>query len=195
MSGSWRIFWDILTQQTDPITKMSAPQSLTKVRRFLGMLNYFGKFISNIANFKYYCTTRSTFEKYVVFSTLQKPQKNSMNFDCIIEIKNKYKLLRIKSTTRTKSWLIGNTKVTSNRIFIPCLKWIREMYTQIEKESHYIAFVMEPFCEYSYGRKCTIINDRQRLRLIFTFHPECKIFSLDCRSMTSSSSMPPIKQC
>ena len=34
------------------------------------------------------------------------------------------------------------------------------MYTQIEKESLSIAFVMEPFCEYSYGRKCTIINDR-----------------------------------
>ena len=84
------MFWDILTQHADPITKMSAPQYLTKVRRFLGMLNYFGKFISNIANFKYYCTTRSIFEKYVVFSTLQKPQKNSMNFDCVVEIKNKY---------------------------------------------------------------------------------------------------------
>ena len=123
------------------------------------MLNYFGKFISNIAHFKYYCTTRSTFEKYVVFS-LQKPQKNSMNFDCVVEIKNKYKFLRIKSTTWTKSWLIGNPKVTSSRIFISCLKWIWEIYTQIEKESLSIAFVMEPFCEYSYGRKCTIINDR-----------------------------------
>ena len=64
----------------DPITKMSAPQSLIKLQRFLGMLNYFGKSISNIAHFKYCCATRSTFEKDVVFS-LQKPQKNSINFD------------------------------------------------------------------------------------------------------------------
>ena len=59
---------------------MSAPQSLIKLQRFLGMLNYFGKSISNIAHFKYCCATRSTFEKDVVFS-LQKPQKNSINFD------------------------------------------------------------------------------------------------------------------
>ena len=50
------------------------------------------------------------------------------------------------------------------------------MYTQIEKESLSIAFVMEPFCEYSYGRKCTIINDRQPLNLILLSAQNAKFF-------------------
>ena len=35
--------------KTDAITKMSVPQSLAELQRFLGMVNYLGKFIPNLA--------------------------------------------------------------------------------------------------------------------------------------------------
>ena len=35
--------------KTDAITKTSVPQSLTEFQRFLGMVNYLGKFIPNLA--------------------------------------------------------------------------------------------------------------------------------------------------
>ena len=48
--------------KTDEITKMSVPQYLTELQRFLGMVNYLNKFISNLAES---CTTPNNFEKGV----------------------------------------------------------------------------------------------------------------------------------
>ena len=45
--------------KTDAITKMSVPQSLAELQRFLRMVNYLSKFIPNLAE----VTTPSAFEK------------------------------------------------------------------------------------------------------------------------------------
>ena len=57
--------------KTDAITKMSVPQSLTELQRFLGMLNYLAKFIPNFAEVT--APLRVLLKKDVVFK-LQKSQ-------------------------------------------------------------------------------------------------------------------------
>ena len=84
------------------------------------------------------------------------------------------------------------------------LRDYEKQYAQIEKETLSIVFGVEHFHEYLYGRKFTIINDHQPLKLIFTcpqsnhnpitIHPQSKN-SFDCRSMISSSSLHSVKQC
>ena len=57
--------------KTDAITKMSVPQSLTELQRFLGMVNYLSKFIPNLAEVT--APLRVLLKKDVVFK-LQKFQ-------------------------------------------------------------------------------------------------------------------------
>ena len=57
--------------KTDAITKMSVPQSLTELQRFLGMVNYLSKFIPNLAEVT--APLRVLLKKDVVFK-LQKSQ-------------------------------------------------------------------------------------------------------------------------
>ena len=64
------------------ITKMPAPQSLTKLQRFFGMVNYLGKFIPNLV--EVLASFRALLKKEVVFN-LQKSQLHAIkkveNFD------------------------------------------------------------------------------------------------------------------
>ena len=57
--------------KTDGMTKMSVPQSLTELQKFLGMVNYLGKFVPNLAEVT--VPLRVLLKKDVVFN-LQKLQ-------------------------------------------------------------------------------------------------------------------------
>ena len=66
--------------KTEAITKMPLPRSVNDLQRFLGMINYLGKFIPNLA--EHATPLRNLLKKDVVFK-LQKPQ-----FDAIENLKN-----------------------------------------------------------------------------------------------------------
>ena len=61
--------------KTDAITKMSVPQYLTELQRFLGMVNYLDKFISNLAEVT--APLRAILKKDVAFN-LQKSQLDAI---------------------------------------------------------------------------------------------------------------------
>ena len=61
--------------KADAMIKMSVPQSLTEVQIFLGMLNYLGKFIPNLAEVT--APLRALLKKDVAFN-LQKPQLDAI---------------------------------------------------------------------------------------------------------------------
>ena len=65
--------------KTEAITKMPLPRSVNDLQRFLGMINYLGKFIPNLA--EHATPLRNLLKKDVVFK-LQKPQ-----FDAIENLK------------------------------------------------------------------------------------------------------------
>ena len=65
--------------KTEAITKMPLPRSVNDLQRFLGMINYLGKFIPNLA--EHATPLRNLLKKNVVFK-LQKPQ-----FDAIEKLK------------------------------------------------------------------------------------------------------------
>ena len=61
--------------KTDAKAKMSAPQPLAEFQRFLGMVNYLGKFIPNLAEVT--ALLQVLLKKDVVFN-LQKPQLDAI---------------------------------------------------------------------------------------------------------------------
>ena len=61
--------------KTEAITKMPLPRSVNELQRFLGMINYLGKFIPNLA--KHTTPLGNLLKKDVVFQ-LQKPQLDAI---------------------------------------------------------------------------------------------------------------------
>ena len=61
--------------KTGATTKMPLPRSVNKLRRFLGMVNYLGKFILNLA--EHSTPLRKLLKKCVVFK-LQEPQLDAI---------------------------------------------------------------------------------------------------------------------
>ena len=98
------------------------------------------------------------------------------------KIENRCKFWRTRSTPRTKPWLVRKPTMASNRIFVLCFTWLREMICPNWKIES-IVFGVERFHENLYGRKFTNINDHQPLKLIFsrskvTCPPRIQNFSL-----------------
>ena len=63
--------------KTEAITKMPLPRSVNELQRFLGMVNYLGKFISNLAR---HTTPLHNILKKDVFFKLQKPQLDTIEY-------------------------------------------------------------------------------------------------------------------
>ena len=195
--------------KTDAITKLPVPQSLTELQRFLGMVNYLGKFIPNRAGIT--ALLQALLKKSVVFN-FQKPQLDATEkLNTLITLThipnifdpNLPTRLRIDASSEGIEALLKQNHGSlenpqrhpvghSSQVLCDSKKW----YVQIEKKTLSIVFEVECFHEYLYGRKLTIIDDHQPSKVIFSrsivkcpprIHPKN-------RSMILSSSMHPVKQ-
>ena len=165
--------------KTEAITKMPLPRSVNDLQRFLGMINYLGKFIPNLA--EHATPLRNLLKKNVVFK-LQKPQ-----FDAIEKLKTLVtapclKIFDSNLPTRLKTdassvglgaFLEQNYGTVSNEKWHPigyssrALRDYEKRYAQIEKETLSIVFGVERFHEYLYGHRFIVINDHKPLKSIF----------------------------
>ena len=160
---------------------MSVPQFLTELQRFLGMVNYLGKFIPNLAEVT--SPLRALLKKDVAFN-LQKPQLDAIEklkilitSAPILKIFDPNLPTRLKIDASSKgvgALLEQNHGSLENPQWHPigysfrALHDCEKRYTQIEKETLFIVFGVERFHKYLYGHKFTIINDHQPLRSIFS---------------------------
>ena len=167
--------------KTDAITKMSVPQSLTELQRFLGMVNYLSKFIPNLTEVT--APLRVLLKKDVVFK-LQKSQldvieklKTLITSAPILKSFDSNLPTRLKTDASSEglgALLEQNHGSLENPQWHPvgyssgALRDYKKRYSQIEKEILSVVFGVERFHEYLYGCKFTMINDHQPLKSIFS---------------------------
>ena len=125
--------------KTNAITKMSKPQSLTELQRFLGMVNYLGKFIPNLVEVTaqlrsfwkraWFFICRIPVRRYWKVKNFHYVSSYSKHFRSKLtkKIKNSCKFWRIRSSSQTKPWLVRKPTMSSNRIFVPHFVWLREI--------------------------------------------------------------------
>ena len=163
--------------KVEAITQMPLPKSKANLQRFMGIVNYVGKFIPNLSQIT--PPLRQLLKKDVLFG-LQQPQ-----LDVINEIKRLITsppCLKFYLPTRLKpdasqdglgALLEQNHKSTDGDRWLPIAYASRvllpyeENYGQIEKETLSIVFGVEKFHEYLFGRQFTVTNDHQLLKSIF----------------------------
>ena len=154
--GTYNLFRGIRVDsfETDAITKMLVPHSLTELQRFFGMVNYLGKFIPNLAEVT--APLRVLLKKDVVFNLVRRYWKVE-NFDYVSshsknfwfkltnKIKNRCKFWRIMSTPRTKLWPDRKPTMASNSIFVRHFTWLQETICSNWKRDSLYSFLSRTF--------------------------------------------------
>lgn len=157
------------------IIKMDVPKSITELQRFLGMINYVGKFIPNLAEIA--APLRLLLKKDNEY-LFQKPQieafeklKTIITSPPILKFFNPNQPVRVRCDASEnglgalleqfdKNW---HPVAFASRSCTPTEK----AYASIEREALSILFGCKRFHEYIYGRKFTIFNDHKPLQSIF----------------------------
>ena len=157
------------------IIKMDVPKAVTELQRFLGMINYVGKFIPNLAEVA--APLRQLLKKENEF-LFQKPQieafeklKAIITSPPILKFFNPNQSARVRCDASEnglgalleqfdKNW---HPVAFASRSCTPTEK----AYASIEREALSILFGCKRFHEYIYGRKFTIFNDHKPLQAIF----------------------------
>ena len=166
--------------KTEAITEMSLPRSVNELQKFLGMVNYIGKCIPNLA--KHTTPLHNLLKKDVAFK-LQKPQLDAIkNLESLVTSAPCLKIFDSKLPTRLKTdassvglsaFLEQNYGTITNKKWHPidyssrALRVYEKCYAQIEKETLSIVFQVERFHEYLHARRFNVINDHKPLKPIF----------------------------
>ena len=158
---------------------MPLPRPVNDLQRFLGMINYLGKCIPNLA--EHATPLRNLLKKDVVFK-LQKPQLDAIENLKTLVTARCLKIFDSNLPTRLKTdansvglgaFFEQNCGTVSNEKCHPigyssrALRDYEKRYAQLEKETLSIVFGVERFHEYLYGCRFIIINDHKPLKSIF----------------------------
>ena len=170
----------VIPGKIEAIVNAPKPQNVTELRVYLGLVNYYGKFILNLA---------STLQH--VNSLLQKNCKWVWSEECtkaVQEVNEKLTSshilihynpsLPIRLATDTSQYVIGAvlSHVTPDGVEKPIAFASRTLsksernYSQIEKEGLSLIFGVKKFNQYLYGREFTLITDHKPLTAIFGSH-------------------------
>ena len=164
-------------KKVEAIVNMQVPENKVELQRYLGMVNYLGKFVANLSHET--ATLRELLKKDTIFC-MGKPQietfhrlRNIITKAPILQFYNSELPVRIRSDSSMfglgamLEQLVGNdwkpVAFASRR-----LDSAEQNYAQIERETLSVLFACERFHEYIYGREVIVQNDHKPLKTIFS---------------------------
>lgn len=161
----------------DAILKAPAPKNLTELQAYLGLLNYYGRFIPNLSMEirKLYDLLRKDV-KFDWNSDTQKVFENSKQLivkNNILELYDPNKEIIVSAdgspygVGAVLSHLVNG--VEKPVLFVSSsLSPAEKNYSQLHREALAIVFAIKKFHKYIYGKPFTIFSDSQALREIFS---------------------------
>lgn len=158
------------------IIEAPSPQNLTQLRSYLGLLNYYGKFIpmlsSKLKPLYDLCKSDVGFNWTQECESIFQSSKSLLTSKNILTYFNPS--LPIYVTCDASGYGVG--AVLSHRIngddkpimfASSTLSPTEKLYSNLERESLAIIFALKKFHKYIYGRKFILISDHQPLQYIF----------------------------
>jgi hypothetical protein len=164
-------------RKIEAILKMPTPSSKTELQRFLGMINYLGKFLPNLS--KETAPLRQLLEKDVQWR-FEQPHETAINTlkkmitSSPVLAYYEPKLPTRVTTDASKAGLGAVLEQNYEGEWKPIAFASRAMtqceqhYAQIEKETLAIVFACERFHEYTYGKRVIVRSDHKPLKAIFS---------------------------
>ena len=160
----------------DAIKQLKKPENVQEVQAFLGKINYYGKFIENLAE-----------KANPLYALLKKMAKFEWTEDCQAAFENlkediisatklshydetKQLILATDASQRGIGAVLLQMQNDEERPIAHASKTLspaQQRYSQIEREALAIIFGVKKFHQYLYGRKFTLITDHKLLVSIF----------------------------
>ena len=161
----------------EAIVKMSYPTSVKELQRFMGSVNYLGKFIPNLSDKT--VNLRKLLQKDVKFIFEENHKMEVDNLTVLITtapvLKKFDSNLPIRVSSDASSTGLGAIlEQQHDEQWYPVAYGSRSLtsaeqnYCQLEKETLSILFACTKFHNYIYGRNFYVYNDHKPLKAIFT---------------------------
>lgn len=161
------------------IKSMPIPSSVQELQRFLGMVNYLGSYIPNLA--KKMENLRKLLKKDVIF---QWQESHTKEFNLLKDLLCKKLVLvyynpklPITITCDSSKDSVGSAILHNKNVIAYASKALTESqqnWAQIEKEHYAIWFAVTKFHQYVYGQNITVETDHKPLVSLFK-KPLCKV--------------------
>jgi len=164
-------------QKIEAVRKMPRPDSLTKLRAFIGLINYYGRFIRNLSDLLR--PLNNLLKKNVPFRWSKacelafKKAKAEFETDKIL-VPFDPKLPLVLATDASPygvGAVLSHTYPDGSERVIQCasnsLTETQKKYAQIDKEAYAIIFGVKKFHQFLFGNHFTLVTDHKPLTQIF----------------------------
>lgn len=163
--------------KVNAVKQFREPSTAEEVRSFLGLVNFVGKFIPNLASIDYPLRTLTRKEEKFNWGTEQrlafdelKRQITSDNVLGYYVVTDRTSVVADASPVGLGAVLIQFNQQGGGRIITyanKSLSSVERRYAQTEKEALALVWAVERFHYYLYGRKFELITDHKPLEVIF----------------------------
>ncbi|KAL0879388.1 hypothetical protein ABMA27_003149 [Loxostege sticticalis] len=151
-------------EKVNAIANTERPTNVNELRTFLGMANFYNKFIPNLAS---------------ITSPMNELLKSGVNFNWTMKCEKSFQKIKKPLVIATDASPTGLGAVLSHRLqdgserpiafASRTLSKSEKNYSQIDKEATAIYWGLKKFFHYCYGRKFILVTDHKTLTAIF--HP------------------------
>lgn len=164
-------------QKIEAVRKMPRPDNLTKLRAFIGLINYYGRFIKNLSDLLR--PLNNLLKKNVPFrwskaceSAFKKAKIEFESNKILVPFDPKLPLvLATDASPYGVGAVLSHTYPDGSERIIQCasnsLTETQKKYAQIDKEAYAIVFGIKKFHQFLFGNHFTLITDHKPLAQIF----------------------------
>lgn len=163
-----------LPDKVEAITKAPTPTSVTQLQAYLGLLNYYGKFIPRLS--EKLVPLHKLLQKDTPFSwsqechdAFEKSKTCLVNSNLLVLYDGKKPLFVTTDASEYGVGAVLSHKIDGEPVCFASasLNKAQKNYSQVEKEALAIIFAVKKFHKFIYGRKFSLITDHQPLQFIF----------------------------
>lgn len=167
-----------MQDKIDAIQNMKMPANKDDVRAFLGLVNYYGRFVKNLSSITY--PLNKLLQKDVEFVFDQKCKeaflevKQQMQTNIVLTYYNP----KLQVVLAVDASPIGVGAVLSHmfddgterplQFASQTLNKVQQRYSQIDKEAYAVIFGVKKFYQYLYGKKFILVTDNKAIAQIFS---------------------------
>ncbi|XP_011869480.1 PREDICTED: uncharacterized protein K02A2.6-like, partial [Vollenhovia emeryi] len=174
-------------EKMEAIRHMRRPQNITELRSFLGLINYYGRFIENLSDIVF--PLNKLLQKNSTFNWTESCEKAFNNAKqaflsekCLAHFNPKLPLVLATDASSygvgavlSHTFPDGTEKVL--QYASQTLSTTQRKYSQIDKEAYAIIFGIKKFHQFLYGNSFTLLTDHRSLVQIFSPQKSLPLFS------------------
>lgn len=163
-----------LPEKVEAITRAPPPSSVTQLQAYLGLLNYYGKFLPKLSD--HLAPLHSLLKKDVQFcwtdeceQAFKKSKELIIENGLLVHYDSKKELFVTVDASQYGLGAVLSHAIDRDPICFASatLNNAQKNYSQVEKEALAIIFAVQKFHKYLYGRKFILVTDHQPLKFIF----------------------------